>query len=49
LQDKEFLADAEKVRIDITAESGESVQAIVQKLYASPKEIVDRAKQLIKP
>jgi tripartite-type tricarboxylate transporter receptor subunit TctC len=49
MQDKEFLADAEKTRIDITPESGESIQATVQKLYASPKEIVERAKQLIKP
>jgi tripartite-type tricarboxylate transporter receptor subunit TctC len=49
MQDKDFLADAERSRIDITPTSGEAVQDTIQKLYASPKEVIDRAKQLIKP
>jgi len=49
LADKDFLADAERTRIDVVASSGEDVQRLVEKLYASPKAIVERAKELVKP
>lgn len=49
MQDKQFLEEAEKARIDITPSSGERVQDVVQKLYAAPKNIVDRAKDAIQP
>ncbi len=49
MSDPQFLADAEKARIAITPLSGAKVQDIVQKLYATPKSIVERAKQVIKP
>jgi tripartite-type tricarboxylate transporter receptor subunit TctC len=49
LQDKEFLADAERTRIDVVASSGERVQQLVEQLYATPKATVERAKELIKP
>ncbi len=48
MKDKEFLADAEKARIDITASNGAKVQQVVEKLYASPPETIARAKELIK-
>jgi tripartite-type tricarboxylate transporter receptor subunit TctC len=48
LQDKEFLADAERTRIDVVASSGERVQQLVDQLYATPKATVERAKELIK-
>ena len=47
--DPQFLADADTVRIAISPLSGAKVQDIVAKLYATPKSIVDRAKQVIKP
>jgi len=49
MTDPQFLADAETVRIAISPLSGAKVQEIVAKLYATPKAIVDRAKQVIKP
>jgi len=49
LQDKEFLADAERTRIDVVASTGERVQRLVEQLYATPKATVERAKDLIKP
>jgi tripartite-type tricarboxylate transporter receptor subunit TctC len=49
LQDKEFLADAERTRIDVVASSGERVQQLVEQLYATPKATVERAKEQIKP
>jgi tripartite-type tricarboxylate transporter receptor subunit TctC len=41
LKDPELLADAKKLRITINPQSGEEVQALMAKLYATPKEIVD--------
>jgi tripartite-type tricarboxylate transporter receptor subunit TctC len=49
LKDKDFLADAEKLRIDVSPSSGQKIQETVEKLYATPKPIVDRARELIKP
>ena len=49
MKDKEFLADAEKIRIQITPLSGEAVQARVRELYAAPRELVEQARQAIKP
>ena len=49
LQDKEFLADAERTRIDVVASTGERVQRLVEQLYATPKATVERAKELVKP
>jgi tripartite-type tricarboxylate transporter receptor subunit TctC len=47
--DPQFLADAEKVKISITPLSGGKVQSLIEKLYATPKEVVERAKAMIKP
>jgi tripartite-type tricarboxylate transporter receptor subunit TctC len=47
--DPQFLADAEKVKISITPLSGAKVQSLIDKLYATPKTVVDRAKAMIKP
>src|SRR5262249_39529626 len=49
MADKELLDEAEKLRIDIAPLSGAKVQEVVQKLYASPKDIVERARQAIRP
>jgi tripartite-type tricarboxylate transporter receptor subunit TctC len=47
--DPQLLADAEKMKISITPLSGAKVQALIEKLYATPKELVERAKNVIKP
>jgi tripartite-type tricarboxylate transporter receptor subunit TctC len=49
MMDPQFLADADTVRIAITPLSGAKVQDIVQKLYATPKATIERARQVIKP
>ena len=48
MNDKQFLEDAEKLHIDIVPLSGIKVQELVQKLYSSPKDIVERAKKAIR-
>ena len=47
--DAQYLADADKMRIDISPLPGTKVQEIVQKLYAAPGEIIERARAAIRP
>jgi hypothetical protein len=49
MSDKQFLDDAEKARIDISPLPGAKVQELVQKLYATPKDVIARARQAISP
>jgi tripartite-type tricarboxylate transporter receptor subunit TctC len=49
MKDAAFLADAEKMKISITPLSGGKVQDLIARLYATPKEFVERAKVVIKP
>ena len=47
--DPQFLADAEKLGIDIEPLSGAKVQDVVGKLYATTPAIVERARKAIRP
>jgi tripartite-type tricarboxylate transporter receptor subunit TctC len=49
MADPQFLADAEKMKVSITPLSGQKVQDLVARLFATPKDIVERAKTVIKP
>jgi tripartite-type tricarboxylate transporter receptor subunit TctC len=49
MKDPDFLKDAERLRIAIEPSSGQKIQDLVQKIYSTPKEIVTRAKQAVKP
>jgi tripartite-type tricarboxylate transporter receptor subunit TctC len=42
MKDPAYIADAKKLGLDIDAGTGEEVQALVTKVYATPKPIVDR-------
>lgn len=48
-KDKDFLADAQKMRIDIEPLDGNKVQSLVEKLYASPKALIERAGRVSGP
>ena len=45
-KDKDFLADAEKSRIDINPTSGEDVQKLVAEIFAAKPNVVERAKKI---
>jgi hypothetical protein len=49
MKDRAFLDDAEKTRIDVNPSPGEKIQQLVEKLYAAPKTVVERAKEVVKP
>jgi tripartite-type tricarboxylate transporter receptor subunit TctC len=41
--DKAFLADADKRQAEITFNSGEEIRALVERVYASPRPLIERA------
>lgn len=49
MRDPHFLADAEKAALEISPATGVAVQALVKAFYATPKEIVEKARLAIRP
>jgi tripartite-type tricarboxylate transporter receptor subunit TctC len=47
LKDKQFLADAERMKLEINAVSGEDVQKIVNEVYSTPKAVANKAAEMI--
>jgi tripartite-type tricarboxylate transporter receptor subunit TctC len=46
VKDPEFLADARKQKVELHPMSGEAVQALVKRIYATPKSVVAIGRQL---
>jgi tripartite-type tricarboxylate transporter receptor subunit TctC len=44
VQDKDFLAEAEKLKIEVDPLSGEQVASLIEKLYRTPPDIVTRVR-----
>jgi tripartite-type tricarboxylate transporter receptor subunit TctC len=49
MTDGQFLADADKVRLDISPSPGSKLQKLVESVYATPGATVERARQIIVP
>lgn len=47
MKDPEFNADAKKARIDINPTSGQKVQELVTRIFATPTKTIERAKRII--
>jgi tripartite-type tricarboxylate transporter receptor subunit TctC len=43
----EMLADAQKMSLDVTPMSGEDVQALMERLYATPKPLIERVRSIM--
>jgi tripartite-type tricarboxylate transporter receptor subunit TctC len=48
MKDPEFLEDAKRNMLDVEPEDGEHLASLIQKVYATPKPIVDKVGELIK-
>ena len=48
MQDADFVADAKKQNLDVAPVDGEQLAALVKKIYATPKPIVDKIIELIR-
>jgi hypothetical protein len=49
MKDNQFLADADKARLDISPSPGSKLQTLVAAVYATPAPIVERARRIITP
>jgi tripartite-type tricarboxylate transporter receptor subunit TctC len=47
MKDPEFLADAKKANIDIDIVSGDEIRALLQKVYATPPDLVELVRKAI--
>jgi tripartite-type tricarboxylate transporter receptor subunit TctC len=47
MTDKEFLADTTKAQMEITPVSGENLEKLVKEVYATPKELAEKAASFI--
>ncbi len=48
MKDAEFVADAKRQKLDVDPEDGDHLAALIKKIYATPKPIVDKVGELIK-
>jgi tripartite-type tricarboxylate transporter receptor subunit TctC len=48
MRDPEFIEDAKRNMLDVAPEDGEHLAALIKKIYATPKPIVDKIGELIK-
>jgi hypothetical protein len=49
LQDPEFRAEAARMQADLAPTPGEEVQALVARIYATPRTVIERIKKLLAP
>ena len=45
MKDAEFLAEAAKIQADVAPTTGEEVQDIVARIYATPRPVIERVKK----
>lgn len=48
MKDPEFIAEVKKAKLQLKPETGETLAALVAKIYATPKEVIERVTKLIK-
>ena len=48
VKDSDFVADAKRGKLDVEPEDGEHLAALIRKIYATPRPIIDKVSELIK-
>jgi tripartite-type tricarboxylate transporter receptor subunit TctC len=48
MKDPEFIEDAKRSKLDLEPEDGAHLAALINKIYATPKPIIERVANLIK-
>ena len=49
LKDPAFLAEADKLKLEVNPVTGEDVDKLIAELYATPKDVVEETRVAIKP
>jgi hypothetical protein len=47
LKDPEYLAEAKTMKMDVDPMTGEDMEALIRKIYATPPALVDRVKMAL--
>jgi tripartite-type tricarboxylate transporter receptor subunit TctC len=47
MRDPEFVAECEKINLEISFVSGDDVQALVNKIYALPEGVINEARKIV--
>ena len=47
MKDPELLADAKRLNVDVIPSTGEEVQTLVARMYATPTEVVARVRKAL--
>src|SRR5262245_25364541 len=48
MKDPEFVSDVKRLKLDLEPENGQYLEALIKKIYATPKAVVDKVSELIK-
>jgi hypothetical protein len=48
MRDPEFIADVKRNKFELEPEDGQHLAALIDKIYATPKSIIERVSNLIK-
>jgi len=48
MKDPDFVADTKRQKLGLEPENGEHLEALIKKIYATPKSVVDKVSELIK-
>jgi tripartite-type tricarboxylate transporter receptor subunit TctC len=46
-EDKEFITEAERMKLDVLATPGEEIQALIQKIYKTPEDVVKSTRKAL--
>jgi hypothetical protein len=49
VRDPEFLAEAQRLKLDVTPVSGQALQALVEQLHATPKDVIEASNEILPP
>jgi tripartite-type tricarboxylate transporter receptor subunit TctC len=49
MADPEFRAEAARIQADVAPTTGEDVQKLVARIYATPRPVIERVKKLLAP
>jgi tripartite-type tricarboxylate transporter receptor subunit TctC len=48
MQDPEFVAETNKVKLEVSPTSGAEIDRLLAQIYDTPKEVIEKAKQAVK-
>ena len=48
MQDPEFIAETDKVKLEVSPTSGAEIDRLLAQVYATPKDVIEKAKQAVR-